>query len=85
MEDKTYDGNQDASVTGVEFTGLVEGDSLTSGTDYTAKAAFTDKNAGDSKQATVTVTLKGAATIPLQGTRTRPPTTPPPGRSAPCP
>lgn len=59
VEDKTYDGNQDATVTGVEFTGLVNSESLSLGTDYTAKAAFTDKNAGDSKQATVTVTLKG--------------------------
>ena len=58
VEDKTYDGNQDATVTGVEFTGLVNDESLTSGTDYTATAAFTDKNAGDSKQATVTVELK---------------------------
>ena len=58
VQDKTYDGNQDATVTGVEFTGLVNSESLSLGTDYTAKAAFTDKNAGDSKQATVTVELK---------------------------
>ena len=57
VEDKTYDGNQDATVTGVEFTGLVNGESLTSGTDYTATATFADKNVGDSKSATVTVTL----------------------------
>lgn len=57
VQDKTYDGNQDATVTGVEFTGLVNSESLSLGTDYTAKAAFTDKNAGNSKQATVTVTL----------------------------
>lgn len=57
VEDKTYDGNQDATVTGVEFTGLVNSESLSLGTDYTATATFTDKNVGDSKSATVTVTL----------------------------
>ena len=57
VQDKTYDGGTDATVDTVTFDGLVNGESLTSGTDYTATAAFTDKNAGDSKQATVTVTL----------------------------
>ena len=59
VQDKTYDGNQDATVTGVEFTGLVNSESLSLGTDYTATATFADKNVGDSKSATVTVTLKG--------------------------
>lgn len=58
VQDKTYDGGTDATVGTVTFTGLVNGESLTSGTDYNATAAFTDKNAGDSKQATVTVELK---------------------------
>ena len=57
VQDKTYDGNQDATVTGVEFTGLVTGESLSLGTDYTATATFADKNVGDSKSATVTVAL----------------------------
>ena len=60
VQDKTYDGNQDATVTGVTFNGLVEGDSLISGTDYTASAEFTDADASDSKEATVTVTLTDA-------------------------
>ena len=59
VQDKTYDGNQDATVTGVEFTGLVNSESLTINTDYTATAAFTDKNVGDRKSATVTVALAG--------------------------
>ncbi len=58
VQDKTYDGGTDATAGTVTFTGLVNGESLTSGTDYNATAAFTDKNAGDSKQATVTVELK---------------------------
>lgn len=57
VQDKTYDGNQDATVTGVEFTGLVNSESLSLGTDYTATATFADKSAGNSKQATVTVAL----------------------------
>ena len=57
VQDKTYDGNQDATVTGVEFTGLVNSESLSLNTDYTATAAFTDKSAGENKTATVTVTL----------------------------
>lgn len=56
VEDKTYDGNQDATVTGVEFTGLVNSESLSFGTDYTATAAFNSANAG-SQTATITVTL----------------------------
>ena len=55
---KTYDGTTDATVESVTFNGLVEGDSLISGTDYTASAEFTDKNAADNKTATVTVNLK---------------------------
>ena len=58
VQNKTYDGNQGATVTGVEFTGLVNDESLTSGTDYTATAAFTDKSAGENKEVTVTVELK---------------------------
>lgn len=58
VEGKTYDGTLTATVGTVTFTGLVNGESLSLGTDYTATATFTDKNAGDSKQATVTVELK---------------------------
>lgn len=57
VQDKTYDGNQDATVTGVEFTGLVNSESLSLGTDYNATAVFENANAGESKSATVTVAL----------------------------
>lgn len=66
VQDKTYDGNQDATVTGVEFTGLVNSESLTSGTDYTATAAFNSANAGG-QTATVTVTLKGSSNYTFAG------------------
>ena len=58
VQDKTYDGTTTATVEIVSFDGLVNNDSLTSGTDYTATATFADKNVGDSKSATVTVELK---------------------------
>ena len=58
VQDKTYDGTIAATVESVEFTGLVNNESLSINTDYTATAIFDDWNAGDSKQATVTVTLK---------------------------
>ena len=57
VADKTYDGKTDATVTGVSFTGLVTGESLTSGDGYTATAEFDSKDAGISQSATVTVTL----------------------------
>ena len=59
VQGKTYDGTTTATVESVTFDGLVNNDSLTSGTNYTATATFADKNVGDSKSATVTVTLKG--------------------------
>ena len=58
VQDKIYNGTTDATVTGVTFNGLVEGDSLISGTDYTATATFADKSAGKNKEVTVTVELK---------------------------
>ncbi|WP_125116614.1 beta strand repeat-containing protein [Agathobaculum sp. Marseille-P7918] len=66
VQDKTYDGNQDATVTGVEFTGLVNSESLSLGTDYTATAVFGSANAG-SQTATVTVTLKGGSNYTFAG------------------
>ncbi len=58
VQDKIYNGNQDATVTGVEFTGLVNSESLSLNTDYTATAVFGSANAG-SQTATVTVALAG--------------------------
>ena len=58
VQNKTYDGTPNATVGTVTFDGLVNDESLTSGTGYTVSAEFTDKNAGNSKQATVTVELK---------------------------
>lgn len=56
VQDKTYDGNTTATVESVTFDNLVNGESLSLGTDYTATAAFNSANAGG-QTATVTVTL----------------------------
>ena len=58
IEGKTYDGTTAATVTSVDFDGLVNGEKLDSGTGYTATAVFDDANAGEGKTATVTVELK---------------------------
>ena len=60
LEEKTYDGTTDAVITGATFTGLVDGDTLTLGTDYTATGAFTDPNAGDNKTVNAEVTLNNS-------------------------
>ena len=57
LAEKIYDGTTDAVITGAEFAGLVKGDTLTLGTDYTAAGAFDNANAGDRKTVTATVTL----------------------------
>ena len=55
---KTYNGKKDATVNSVNFSGLVNSETLTKGDDYTATGEFEDANAGDNKNVTVTVTLK---------------------------
>ena len=66
LAEKIYDGTADAVVTEAIFAGLVDGDTLTIGTDYTAVGEFADgitgnidANAGDGKMASVTVKLTG--------------------------
>ena len=58
VADKIYDGTTDAAITGVTFAGLVNGDTLTFGTDYTVTGTFDNANAVDRKSVTATVTLK---------------------------
>ena len=53
VQDKTYDGSEDATVESVVFTG----GSPVKGTDYTAEAFFDTADVGENKTATVTVTL----------------------------
>ena len=60
VAEKTYDGTTAAEAT-VSFAGLVNGESLTAGTDYTVSAAFADANAGASKSVAVSVELLSTA------------------------
>ena len=57
VQSKTYDGTTAATVTGVSFKGLVNGEALAMGVDYTATADFADASAGTGKSITGKVTL----------------------------
>jgi len=54
---RAYNGTTTASVSGVTFTGLVSGDSLASGVDYTANGVFASADVGNDISVTVTVAL----------------------------
>lgn len=55
---KDYDATDTATITAVDFEGLVDGENLTLTTDYTVSdAKFTNKNAGTNIDVTFTVTL----------------------------
>ncbi|MCR3921169.1 MAG: YDG domain-containing protein [Firmicutes bacterium] len=55
--DKTYDGFLAATVTGVTFSGLQNGETLALATDYSATGSFQTTNVGTAKAVTGTVTL----------------------------
>ena len=57
VQNKTYDGTTAATITGVSFSGLVNGEALAMGVDYTATADFADASAGTGKSITGKVTL----------------------------
>ena len=66
LAEKIYDGTADAVITEAIFAGLVDGDTLTINTDYTATGKFmdtntgeADANAGNDKSVSVTVRLTG--------------------------
>ena len=56
--DKVYDGNTDAALTGATLSGVLGTDSVTLGNDTTG--AFADKNVGTGKSVTTAMTLSGA-------------------------
>ncbi len=58
---KTYDTTKTATVSGVTFTGLVNGETLALGQDYAAAGSYDDPNAGENKSATILVELKSSA------------------------
>ncbi|NBK79664.1 hypothetical protein D5272_13985 [bacterium D16-76] len=61
IKSKSYDTTKTATVSGVTFTGLKNGEMLALGTDYTATGTFADANVGEGKSVTVTVTLANTA------------------------
>lgn len=63
---KTYDGAATAEVTAAQFSGLVNGETLTAD-DYTISgAAFADANAGENKAVTFTVALSSDEDSPAR-------------------
>ena len=60
IEQKTYNGKTNATVTAVNLEG-VKANTLIKGTDYDVTGTFSDKNAGKNKTVTVKVTLKNTA------------------------
>lgn len=58
IADKEYDTTTTATVTGISFTGLVSGETLTKDIDYTASGVFSSASVGSSVSVNVTVTLE---------------------------
>ena len=53
VANKTYDKTTNATLVGIEFDGLADGESLVPGDDYTASASFENANVGKDKTVTV--------------------------------
>lgn len=61
VTDKAYDGNTTATITGVTFSGLAAGESLTCDVDYSASGSFATASAGAGKNVLVVPTLRDTA------------------------
>lgn len=61
VSNKVFDNNKNATVSGVNFTGLVGSESLTKDTDYTVTAEFVSANVGSNIDVNVKIVLKDAA------------------------
>ena len=59
---KAYDGNKNADVTGVTFSGLKNSETLTAGTDYAVSGMFNSENVNTANTVTVSVTLNSTTT-----------------------
>ena len=57
INDKSYDGTKTATTSEIVFGGLVKGETLVEGTDYTVTGEFDTKEVGTNKEVTVTVDL----------------------------
>lgn len=70
VEDKYKDGQTDATITNINFEGLLDGDSLVIGRDYSVLAFFENADAGYNKKVYVSVSLNNtilAKKYSLQG------------------
>ncbi|MBS5793803.1 MAG: S-layer homology domain-containing protein [Clostridiales bacterium] len=56
IRDKTYDGNTNATIDNVNFTGLLGKDTLQKGVDYNVVATYDNADVGNSKNVTVNIT-----------------------------
>ena len=54
VANKTYDKTTEATLVGIEFDGLADGESLVPGTDFTASASFESADVGEGKKVNVT-------------------------------
>ena len=54
VANKTYDKTTNATLVGIEFDGLADGESLVPGDDYTASASFESADVGEGKKVNVT-------------------------------
>ena len=60
---KTYNGNADAEITNVTFTGLKNSEALTKDTDYEVSGTFNSANVNEANKVTGTVTLKDTSKV----------------------
>lgn len=63
VADKVYNSKTDDAAVTLTFNGLVNGETLTEGVDYTVSASYTSANAGDAVDVTVAVTLLNTAKV----------------------
>ena len=58
VSDKTYDGKDSATVTSIKLYGMVNGEELKLGVDYSVKATFDDASIGEGRVVFVTINLE---------------------------
>ena len=58
VSDKTYDGKDSATVTSIKLYGMVNGEELKLGVDYSVKATFDDASIGEDRVVFVTINLE---------------------------
>ena len=57
ISSKVYNGQKNATISSIDFSGMLSGETLVLGTDFSVSAEFNDANIGEDKTVTITVTL----------------------------